>query len=87
MSNRITIETDESFAPGCFILCQVDKDGNYSTRDESRTKLVQRDTDFPAMARNFGWTGEDDDIEGAVDYLHDTACGDIIEDPGYFTDD
>tara|TARA_B100000614_G_C14562911_1_gene497832 strand:+ start:5922 stop:6173 length:252 start_codon:yes stop_codon:yes gene_type:complete len=81
---RITIDTDESYAPGCFLLCQVDDSDNWDTRDESRTILVQRDTDFPAMARNFGWTGEDSDIEQAVDYLHDTACGEIIDDPGYF---
>jgi len=84
MTTRITIDTDERFAPGCFILCQVDAQDNWDTRDESKTILVQRDTDFPAMARNFGWTGTDSDIEGAVDFLNDTAPGEIIDDPGYF---
>lgn len=81
---RITIDEDQKRAPGCFILCQVDESGNWDATDEDRTILVQRDTDFPGMARNFGWTGEDDDMEGAVDYLHDTAIGEIIDDPGYF---
>jgi hypothetical protein len=81
---RITIDEDQSRAPGCFILCPVDENDNWNTADDENTILVQRDTDFPGMARNFGWSGDDSDIEGAVDFLHDTAVGTIIDDPGYF---
>jgi len=81
---RITIDTDESFAPGCFILCQVDDQDKWDTRNESRTKLVQRDTDLPGLARSFGWTGTDDQTDDACEWLYSYAPGTIIDDPGYF---
>jgi hypothetical protein len=46
-------------------------------------KLVQADTDFPGVARSFGWTGADDDIVGARCFLDENE-GKSIEDPGYF---
>ena len=80
---RITIDENQQRAPGCFILCPVDENGNWDSEDDENTILIQQDTDFPSTARNFGWTGEDDNIEEAADYL-DTAIGEIIDDPGYF---
>jgi len=47
--------------------------------------LVQADLDYPGVARSFGWSGDDDDINGATDYLERcVAHGKVVEDPGYF---
>lgn len=45
--------------------------------------LVQSDFDYPGVASAFGWTGDDDDIVGAQEYL-DEHLFDTAEDPGYF---
>ena len=52
------------------------------------SRLVQVDTDFPGVARSFGWSGryEEDSSEAiwaAYDYL-ENHFGDSVEDPGYF---
>lgn len=87
----IAVARDESFAPGCFILCRVKNPeagpGKYDwdERDEEMTRLIQTDWDFPGVARSFGWDGEDSDIDGAREYLDDCVeNAKVIEDPGYF---
>lgn len=51
--------------------------------DNGKTILIQTDWDYPGIARSFGWTGNDNEIEAAEDYLSDHV-GDRVEDPGYF---
>ena len=46
-------------------------------------RLIQTDHDRPGVARTFGWTGEDDNIDGATEFL-DESIGETAEDPGYF---
>lgn len=56
MSDKITVVTDPSYAPGCFIICRVKRNGHYNPRDEENTILVQTDWDFPGLASTFGWS-------------------------------
>ena len=87
----IAIDRDETYAPGCFILCRVlnPEAGNgrydWDTRDEENTVLVQTDFDFPSVARAFGWAEDESDIQAAANFL-DTCVeeGRVAEDPGYF---
>ncbi len=51
--------------------------------DNGKTALIQTDWDYPGVARAFGWTGNDNEIEKAENYLGD-HIGDRVEDPGYF---
>lgn len=85
---RITIARDRHYAPCAYLLCMVDDAGKWDTRDESRTRLVQADTDLPALATDFGYvdaTGGNPTVSVAAMYL-DCIAGDgvTIEDPGYF---
>jgi len=66
---QIVVETDEQFAPCCFIICLVDKQGNWDTRDEANTVLVQSDRDYPGLARTLGGTIADYEIEKTIDYI------------------
>jgi hypothetical protein len=66
-------------------------DGPYFTfliRSESgQTRLVQHDTDFPPVARTFGWGGpEDGSLEAIWDAYAflDEHVGNTADDPGYF---
>lgn len=86
---RIILDTDSTYAPCCYLLCLLDVSGDWDTRDESRTVLVQSDWDWPGIASTFGWTGDQDDPESIADageYL-DSIAGDpghAVDDPGYF---
>ena len=90
--DSITVARDPEYAPCCFILCREyehrDAMGlriTWSTRRDEHTVLIQSDWDFPGVARAFGWTGDDADIEGARAFLSDIAgSGRFIPDPGYF---
>ena len=61
MTTLIAVDTDQAYAPGCYLICKVKNpeagEGHYNwdTRDEAATRLVQMDTDFPGLARDFGW--------------------------------
>ena len=97
---RITVTSNQSYAPCCYIICKVDKHGNWDEYDEENTLLVQTDWDFPGTACAFGFVpcycGETD---GTVDCAHRTASdmiaaaadfldeheGEIVPDPGYFS--
>lgn len=90
----IAVDRDEKFAPCSFLICRVKNpeagSGHYDwdTRDEKNTVLVQTDWDRPGLARTFGWSGDDADIEGATEYLD--ICvedGKVVEDQGYFASD
>lgn len=87
----IALDRDQAHAPGCILICRVLNPeagpGHYDweTRDEANTVLVQTDWDYPGIARTFGWSGDDKDIEGAgqfIDHCIDNAT--VVEDPGYF---
>ena len=95
----ITIDIDSNYAPCCYLICKVDKNGNWNTRDEDNTVLVQTDWDYPSIASSFGFVPcECGDTDGTIDCSHKTASemiiaaaeflddnlGKIIEDPGYF---
>jgi len=65
--------------------------GDYGTyiiedMDSGEDILVQTDYDFPSVAMTFGWSGDEEDIEGAVEYLDDIIGTEnaVAEDPGYF---
>lgn len=49
------------------------------------TFYIQTDTDYPGIAMAFGWSGDEDDIEGAQAFLDDNI-GATVDDPGYFDD-
>jgi hypothetical protein len=85
---KVALDTDQSFAPGCYLVCKVDENGSWNTRDEKNTVLIQTDWDFASLAKNFGWRGGDfpdatAEISEAIDFL-DSSLGTIIDDPGYF---
>jgi hypothetical protein len=77
-TNKVAIDEDQEYAPGCYILCRVFLDENgaewWSTRDERTTILIQVDWDYPALASNLGWVpcncGATD---GTIDCAHRTA--------------
>lgn len=93
---RVTIERDPAYAPCAYLIVQE----GASTRDESRTVLVQSDWDFPSLAANLGFVpcSECNSTDGTVDCEHrtagemieaaalylDTHLGELFEDPGYF---
>ena len=79
---RITIDRDPGYAPCCYLICRVDERGDWDTRDEANTALVQTDWDWPGVARTFGWDGDDSDIADAGEFLDD-HLGEIVDDPGY----
>ncbi len=81
-TQRITITTEQNYAPNCYIVCIVDDQGNWNPKDERRTVLIDCDFDYPCVASAFGWDGDYDDIDGARDYL-DANLGKIIDDLGY----
>ena len=80
---RIAVDRDPGYAPCCYLVCRVDSRGNWDTRDEANTVLVQTDWDWPGVARTFGWDGDDGDITDAGAFLDD-HLGEIVDDPGYF---
>jgi len=86
----ITIERGGSYAPCCYIVCQVfgePEKYDWDERDEGTTVLVQTDWDWPEIACTFGWSGSCDEtaIDDAGEYLDSIAgSGVIAEDPGYF---
>lgn len=68
--------------------------GSYLIVNEEtgKDRLIQTDSDFPSIARTFGWAGTENDstlagdlqaIFDATDYL-DENIGATAEDPGYF---
>ncbi len=88
-AHKITVDRDPQFAPCCLIVCQVNPyDHSYSTRDESRTVLIQSDWQWPALARAFGWreppeADESQQVQEAGQFLNE-CLGRIVDDPGYF---
>ena len=90
----IAVARDEDYAPGCFILCRVRNPeagpGHYDwdERDEENTRLIDRDWDFPGLARVFGWEGEDSDVDGAREYLYECVeNAKVAEDSGFFAEE
>ncbi len=94
----IAVDTDPSYAPCSYLICRV-IDGDWNTRDEENTVLVQTDWDLPGLASSFGWVPcECGATDGTIDCSHKTATemiseaaefldeiqGQIIPDPGYF---
>lgn len=70
---KITLEDGPHF---CFIL----------RSSKGKTRLVQHDTDFPGVARTFGWSGAEETNEAiwsAYEFLQN-AVGQTVDDPGYF---
>ena len=87
MMNRIALDRDPEYAPVGYLICKVDDEGCWETRDEN-TILIDSDWDFPSLASWFGfeYSGKDivtQEITAAIDFLDD-YLGKIIEDPGYF---
>jgi hypothetical protein len=68
------------------------EDGPYFTflirgQQSDETRLVQFDSDFPPVARTFGWPGTDDLSPSAIWDAYaflDDHVGTCVEDPGYF---
>jgi hypothetical protein len=85
----ITIDEDQSYAPGCYLICKVHGEpGHYDwdTQNEEETIVIQCDYNIPSIASNFGFQpcicGETD---GTVDCKHKTA-GQMIEEAAEFLD-
>ena len=52
---------------------------------DDETYLVQNDTEFPSVAKTFGWDGDERDIDAARYFLDEIAdSGETVEDSGYF---
>ncbi len=97
---QIIIDRDPSYAPCCYLICQVDERGHWNTRDEATTVLVQSDWDWPSLASNFGWEPCHDETDGTIDCsvcgrtasdmiaeagrLLNAHLGEPFDDPGYF---
>lgn len=97
---RITVDRDPAYAPCSYLICKVG--GDWDTRDDERTVLVQTDWDYPGLASTFGWSPCHDETDGTVDcpcgktageliaeasqYLNE-HCGEVVDDPGYFDGD
>lgn len=95
---QVVIDRDRTYAPGCYLICQVRDDGTWDTRDEPTTVLCQSDWDRPMLARDLGWRPCCDVTDGTVDCPHKTASemiaeageyldehlGEPFDDPGYF---
>lgn len=84
--SKITIVRDPYYAPCCYLICRIGTDGQWNTKDDNNTVLVQSDYDWPSIAGTFGWTGDPDDLEqisAAGKYL-DNNLGKVVDDPGYF---
>ena len=97
----VVVDTDSAYAPCSYLICKVDAAGDWDTRDESRTVLVQTDWDYPGLASNLGFVpcADCDGTDGTVDCEHRTAgemiaaaseyldahLGEVFEDPGYFS--
>ncbi len=52
---KVTVDRDPGYAPCSYLLCVVDDEGNYDTRDEQRTVLFDSDWDFPSLAGLYGY--------------------------------
>ena len=98
---QVVVERDSDYAPCCYLICKVDNRGEWDTRDESRTILVQTDWDYPSLASCVGYVCCDcGDTDGTIDCAHKTAgrmiteaakwlnnhLGEPFDDPGYFED-
>jgi len=78
---NIILDTDQSYAPGCYMVCQVNGEGDWNPCDESTTILVQGDTDHCGIASTFGWT-HPDILEGSTDGTVDgptATAGEMLE--------
>ena len=95
----VVVDRDSEYAPCSYLLCRVDADGAWDTRDEENTVLCQSDWDWPGLASNLGWVPcECGATDGTIDCLHrkasnmiaeagdflDEHLGEPFEDPGYF---
>jgi hypothetical protein len=59
-----------------------------SNDENSETKFIQTDFEYPTVAKYFGWNGSDSDIDGAREFLDEIADTSIgVEDVGYFDGD
>ena len=97
---RITVDRDPKYAPCSYLICVVDDDGKWDTRNEMRTVLVQTDYGFCSLASTFGWQPCHNSTDGTIrcpecgretiDSITDAAdwldahLGTVVEDPGYF---
>lgn len=95
---QVVIDRDQTYAPCSYLICKVQEDGGWNTRDESATVLSQSDWDWPGLASCLGWQPCCDGTDGTVDCQHKTASemigeasehldahlGEPFEDPGYF---
>ncbi len=84
----ITVDRDPAYAPCSYLLCLVDDAGRWDTRNETKTRLVQLDWDFPGIASNFGFVPCDccSSTDGTVDCEHRTAL-EMIQEAGAYLDD
>lgn len=88
----IALDTDPERAPGCYLICLVTNPeagpGHYdwNERDESNTRLIQTDTDWPSVAAAFGMANADNaDLDTVEEFLDKcvSECR-VVGDPGYF---
>ena len=71
---RIAIDRDPGYAPCSYLLCGVDDEGDYSTRDDDSTILFDSDWSFPSLAGLYGYVPCPDGLsDGTVDCGHGTA--------------
>jgi hypothetical protein len=54
-------------------------------RRDGKSVFFQTDTDYPGLARTFGWVGDDSDVTTSYEYLCEHV-GMTAKDPGYFGD-
>ena len=61
--------------------------GNYILKEVGTGKdiLIQSESDKLGIAQSFGWSGTEDQIEEAINFLDDND-GKEVDDPGYFTE-
>ena len=94
-TNKCYVTTDQSYAPGCFIIVKEGGD----IYNEEDTVLVQTDWDYPGVAANLGYVPcACRETDGTIPCKHKTVGqmieeaagwltnheGELFEDPGYF---
>lgn len=84
---QYVVDQDRHYAPCSYLLCEVDTDGNWNTRDDEHTTLYDSDWDWPGLAGMLGYVpctcGFTD---GTVDCEHKTASQMIEEARDYLDD-
>lgn len=76
---KVVIDRDSAYAPCSYLLCKVDADGNWDTRDDMNTYVFQSDWDFPGLASIYGYVAcECGCTDGTIEACDGRSATDMI---------